>query len=61
MTNEEHTIHIEKLLAELSHSANNLREHKLIILARQIDEVNNKIEVLNHIVKERKKLEKGES
>ena len=54
MTNEEHTIYIEKLLAELSHNVNNLKAHKLIVLARQIDEVSNKLEVLAHIMKERK-------
>lgn len=54
MTNEEHTQYIEKLFAEISMKANNLREHKLILLAREIDEINNKIEVLSHIIKERK-------
>lgn len=54
MTNEEHTDYIEKLFVEISMKANNLREHNLIMLARQIDEINNKIEVLNHIIKERK-------
>jgi hypothetical protein len=56
MTNEEHTNHIEKLFAEISMSANNLREYKLINLAREIDAVNNKIEVLSHIIKERKEI-----